>query len=236
MTSSSGSNAPDFGAFRPRAVKSDAEGQSVGTSSAAEHDAEVSEDAMDSAQAVPVAVPDDLIEVGVIGQAYGVRGQVKVFPHAGAPDGDAAMLNARYWWFRGPREQTPRRLAVRGARVHSGAVAVAIVGCDDRDAAVALKGTAVLVRRADFPALPDGEYYWVDLIDLAVVNPEGTALGRVRDLMDNGAHSVLRVVYDAPDAEGLTVERERLIPFVDAYLREVDLAAKRIVVDWDVDY
>ncbi len=236
MTSSSGSNAPGFGAFRPRAVKSDAGEKAVETPPVAEHGAAVTEEAMDPVQAGAVAIPDDLIEVGVIGQAYGVRGQVKVFPHAGAPDGDAAMLNARYWWFRGPREQTPRRLAVRGAKVHSGAVAVAIAGCDDRDAAVALKGTAVLVRRSDFPALPDGEYYWVDLIDLAVVNPEGTTLGRVRDLMDNGAHSVLRVVYDALDADGKAVERERLIPFVDAYLREVDLAAKRIVVDWDVDY
>ncbi|WP_347554779.1 ribosome maturation factor RimM [Robbsia sp. KACC 23696] len=227
---------PDFGAFRPRPAKGGVAEKSVDASPNAERDAEQSGDAVASMEVASFALPDDLIEVGVIGQAYGVRGQVKVFPHAGAPDGDAAMLNARHWWLRGPRDAAPRRLAVRGPRVHSGAIAASIAGCDDRDAAMALKGTAVLVRRADFPALPDGEYYWVDLIDLAVVNPAGTALGRVRDLMDNGAHSVLRVVYDAQDADGLTVERERLIPFVDAYLREVDLPGKRIVVDWDVDY
>jgi len=230
---SSGSNAPGFGAFRPRAPKGGA------TEKAADEHREADVEVVAQADAVPVepvVLPNDLIEVGVIGQAYGVRGQVKVFPHAGAADGDAAMLNAKYWWLRGPRESAPRRTAVRGAKVHSGAVAVSIAGCDDRDAALALKGTAVLVRRADFPALPDGEYYWVDLLGLAVVNPAGTALGRVCDLMDNGAHSVLRVAYDTQEANGQTVERERLIPFVDAYLREVDLPGKRIVVDWDVDY
>lgn len=181
-------------------------------------------------------VPDDLIEVGYIAQAYGVRGQVKIFPHATVGDGGDALLAAKYWWIAGGRPRTLRRVKVSSAKPHSGAVTAALAGSDDRNSAEALRGSTVSVRRADFPKLDAGEYYWVDLIGLDVANPAGTALGRVSGLIDNGAHSVLRVAYASVDAAGKSVEAERLIPFVDAYLREVDLAGKRIVVDWDVDY
>lgn len=181
-------------------------------------------------------IPDDLVEIGVIAQAYGVRGQVKIFPHASVGEGGDALLAAPYWWINGGKPRVMRRVKVTGARPHSGAIAAGLAGSNDRDAAEALRGSTVSVRRADFPKLGGGEYYWVDLIGLEVVNPAGTALGRVSDLMDNGAHSVLRVAYSSEDANGKAIEAERLIPFVDAYLREVDLAGKRIVVDWDVDY
>jgi len=205
--------------------------------------ANVSTDALPQAAAVSAAhsdqMPDDLIEVGAIAQAYGVRGQVKVLPHANVGD---ALVAAPYWWLaksatgRGGPVGTKRRVKVLGARHHSGSVAAALSGSTDRDAAEALRGSTVWVRRADFPKLDDGEYYWVDLIGLDVFNPSGTTLGRVVDLMDNGAHSVLRVGFDVTDAAGHVTQDERLIPFVDAYLRDVDLTAKKIVVDWDVDY
>jgi len=193
-------------------------------------------DAHRSADVDPNVIPDDLIEVGAIAQAYGVRGQVKIFPHATVGEGGDALLAAPYWWLAGGRPRVTRRIQVLSAREHSGAIAAAFAGVDDRNAAEALRGSTVSVRRADFPKLGTDEFYWVDLIGLDVVNPAGTALGRVSDLMDNGAHSVLRVAYSSQDAAGKTLQLERLIPFVDAYLRDVDLAAKRIVVDWDVDY
>ena len=184
-------------------------------------------------------IPDDLIEVGAIAQAYGVRGQVKIFPHAGVGDGGDALLAAPHWWLAkgvAGKVGTKRRVKVLSARHHSGSVAAALSGSTDRNTAEALRGSTVWVRRADFPKLSTGEYYWVDLIGLEVVNPSGTVLGHVTDLMDNNAHSVLRVGFDVTDAAGHITQDERLIPFVDAYLRDVDLVAKKIVVDWDVDY
>ena len=61
-------------------------------------------------------------------------------------------------------------------------------------------------------------------------------LGRVADLIDNGAHSILRIEYPSTDKDGKPVTGERLIPFVGVYVKTVDRAAKRIVVDWDADY
>jgi 16S rRNA processing protein RimM len=98
----------------------------------------------------------------------------------------------------------------------------------DRTAAEALHGALVFISRTSFPTAGIGEYYWVDLIGLAVVNRQGDALGTVVGLLDTGAHSVLRVQTQPT--------QERLIPFVAAYVDEVDLAQRRILVDWGLDY
>jgi 16S rRNA processing protein RimM len=90
------------------------------------------------------------------------------------------------------------------------------------------------VSRASFPAAAEGEYYWVDLIGLQVLNREGVDLGQVRDLMSTGPQTVL-VIEAAPETEGAKPV-ERMIPFVAAFVDGVDLPGKRITVDWQPDY
>jgi 16S rRNA processing protein RimM len=185
------------------------------------------------------SLPDDLIEVGYVGAAYGIRGWIKVQPHA---DDAGGLLNARRWWLLMPPRAgvqpavsaQPEALSVKIAqsREHSGTVVAQAVGISDRNLAEALKGRRVWIRREDFPAPAENEFYWVDLIGCAVVNEQGESLGEVSGLIDNGAHQVLQVAYVLPDGKA----DERLIPFVDAYLRTVDITAKKIVVDWGLDY
>jgi 16S rRNA processing protein RimM len=69
-----------------------------------------------------------------------------------------------------------------------------------------------------------------------VVNREGALLGTVTDLLDTGAHSVLRVRRPDAAAGASLDESERLIPFVAAYIDDVNLAERRITVDWGLDY
>lgn len=107
-------------------------------------------------------------------------------------------------------------------------------GVSSRDEAQQLKGRLIKVSRQAFPALPEGEYYWVDLMGLSVINREGLALGMVRELMSTGPHAVL--VLDVADGEAVPPVRERLIPFVGAYVDRVDLEARSIIVDWQPDY
>ena len=113
---------------------------------------------------------------------------------------------------------------------HAEVVAVGRVSA----AAEALRGWRIFVSRGSFPSTDQDEYYWVDLIGLEVVNREGSSLGTVADLMDTGAHSVLRVTQAATGEPGR--ETERLIPFVAAYVDEVCLERRRITVDWGLDY
>ena len=177
-------------------------------------------------------IPADLTPVGHITGAYGIRGGIRVSPYSTDAD---ALLNVKTWWLDKP---SLHPVEVRTAKMHSGDVVATLAGLLDRDAAEALKGASVQVSRAEFPALPEDEYYWSDLIGLDVVNLQGEALGKVTDMMHNGAQSILRIapvpVQDAvePDEKA----QERLIPFVDQFVKTVDLEAKKITVDWGLDY
>ena len=102
---------------------------------------------------------------------------------------------------------------------------------DDRTAAEALRGARVFVPRSSFPTASADEYYWVDLIGLAVINREGVALGLVKELLSTGPQTVLVMEYET---EGKLLER--MIPFVSAYIDTVDLPGRRITVDWQADY
>ncbi|SAK82593.1 16S rRNA-processing protein RimM [Caballeronia fortuita] len=181
------------------------------------------------------ALPEDAVEVGFIADAYGLKGWVKIVPHANGKQGGDALLSARRWWLVKGRDRKSARCLQ--SKVHADTIVARLAGCDDRDAALALKGHTVNIARSDFPKLDsDDEFYWVDLIGLNVENEAGVALGRVADMIDNGAHSILRIEYPDTTKDGAPVTGERLIPFVGVYVKTVDRAAKRIVVDWDADY
>ena len=175
------------------------------------------------------AIPDDLVQVGHITGAYGLRGGIRVTPYSADAD---ALLNVKTWWLDKP---ALRPVQVRSAKYHSGDVVATLVDLDDRDLAEALKGASVQVSRSQFPELPDDEYYWSDLIGLDVVNLQGEALGTVTDMMHNGAQSILRIA-PVPDEASEEKAPERLVPFVDQFVKNVDLAAKKITLDWGLDY
>jgi 16S rRNA processing protein RimM len=191
----------------------------------------LTDSAAHSTSASAQAVPDDLIQVGHITGAYGLRGGVRVTPYSMDAD---ALLSVKTWWIDKP---SLRAVQMRNAKYHSGDVTATLVDVTDREAAEALKGATVQVSRSDFPELPEDEYYWTDLIGLDTVNLQGEALGKVTDMMHNGAQSILRIAPEsdpsaAPDAKA----PERLVPFVDQYVKTVDLQAKVITLDWGLDY
>ena len=184
----------------------------------------------------PPPWPDDALEVGRIGEAWGLKGAFRVQPYASPPE---ALRAASRWHLR-PADGAHRAAAAgqpRLRRCASAAFATRATASSpsspdvtDRNAAEALRGARIFVARADFPRPGSDEFYWADLIGMAVVNRDGVALGAVAGLIDNGPQSVLRV---APAGEG---GEERLIPFVSAYVDSVDLPSRRIVVDWGLDY
>lgn len=173
-------------------------------------------------------VPDDLTQVGYVSGAFGVTGSIRVTPFSTDADG---LLSVKTWWLDKSGLQS---VSVRTAKLHGGDVVAQLAGTLGRDAAEALKGAAVLIPRSHFPALPADEFYWSDLIGLDVVNLQGDALGQVADMMHNGAQSILRI-HPVPDAASEKAP-ERLIPFVDQFIKTVDQAGKKITVDWGLDY
>jgi 16S rRNA processing protein RimM len=180
-----------------------------------------------------VELPADAVEVGRIADAWGIKGWFKVLPHSASPE---ALFSSRRWFLQ-PSERGAKAfsgtvlLRVREAKEHSDTVVASAHDVDDRSAAEALKGARIFVARSSFPTAGDDEYYWVDLIGLAVVNREGVALGQVKELLSTGPQTVLVLEYTDGDKA-----LERMIPFVSAFVDGVDLAARRITVDWQPDY
>ena len=188
-----------------------------------------------------LAFPDDAIEVGRVLGAWGIKGGIRVQPFSKDPE---ALLSAKRWFIRPPEGlgaklgvlSFPPSLRVTHSKVHGDSVVATAQQLPDHNAAEAMQGARIFISRSNFPSAGDGEFYWIDLIGLAVVNRQGEALGTVIDLIDTGAHSVLRL--RRPDAvEGASLEAsERLIPFVAAFIDDVSLVERRITVDWGLDF
>lgn len=187
---------------------------------------------MSAAGAADACWPEDAVEVGRIVDAFGVKGWIKVQPFSSDPQ---ALYSSRRWFLSSPDDASretdlPMLLRVNDARDHGGMVVARAEEIGDRQAAERLRGARVFVSRASFPSAATDEFYWVDLIGLQVVNRQGEMLGEVIGLLDIGAHSVLSVAPSDAQAP------QRLIPFVAAYVDDVDLVARRITVDWGLDY
>ena len=157
---------------------------------------------------------------------FGIKGWIKARPFSAVP---AALLDHELWWL-GKDEQGDdwREFRVVNARLHAGTLVAELEGFATRESAMSLRGAWIGVPRAALPKIRAGEFYRSELSGLAVVNRQGEALGRVVGFLDTGAHPVLRLI--AEDGS------ERLIPWVAAYVDEVDSAAGRIQVDWQRDF
>lgn len=159
--------------------------------------------------------------MGRILAPYGVRGWIKVRPQTESTDG---LLGYRTWWLGKQGEWNSYQLLE--GRVHGTDVVARLEGVADRDLAAQLRGCEVAVPRSELPPAPEGEYYWADLIGLEVVNRDGVRLGQVAEVFATGANDVLVV----------RGELERLIPFVEAVVVDVDLEGALLTLDWGADY
>lgn len=179
------------------------------------------------------ALPQDLVELGLIQDAQGLRGQIKVRPFSSDP---VALLSTKSIWLsllspqlsQGVRTpEAPRRYAVNSAKLHSGFVVMGLDGIVDRDQALAVKGARLLLSRAAFPLAESSSYYWVDLLGCQAIGHDQADLGLVTEITENGAHPIMAVQCG---------DRIRLIPFVPEIVQDVDLTEKRITVLWEADW
>lgn len=168
-----------------------------------------------------------MIILGRIVAPFGVQGWVKIHPFGDDP---LSWKKMPQWWL-SPDDtaEAPAWKAYKlaGCRAHGKGWIAAFEGVADRNGAEALTRQYIAAPREAMPATDSNEYYWGDLIGLQVENEAGEALGTVSSLLSAGAHDVLQI------ADG---EDEHLVPFVAAYVIDVDLAEKRIRVVWQKDW
>lgn len=195
------------------------------------------------------SIPADLVELGRIVSAYGVRGWVKIQPHSMQTK---ALLSSKTWWLKTPRPESqagvfasasPRQ--IQTAKQHGATIVAQFEGLDNRELAHALKGYTVWVSRSVFPKADEDEFYWVDLIGCRFFGErdgQSVCMGEVVEVLDNSAQSILVVHRGSWDVEGVfTPEKdeqgrplEELVPFVQAIVHSVDLPGRALHSHWSV--
>lgn len=155
--------------------------------------------------------------------AFGVRGELKIDSFT---QPKSAILKYQPWIMRDAKSPQRELAHARGRDTAKGLVAT-FPGVTDRDAAEALRGTDIYAPRSALPPPKPGEYYWVDLEGLRVVNLEGADFGTVSHLFSTGANDVLVARGD----------RERMIPFLEPdFITSVNFDSGVVTVDWDADF
>lgn len=157
--------------------------------------------------------PDWLV-VGKIIAAFGTKGELRVMSQTDFPQRFEA--GAELWV-----EREDRPLTVEHCRWHKGKAVLKLRAVDDRDQAEELRGRYLRVPGSDLAKLDEGEYYLFQLVGLTAVTEEGRELGRVKEVLQTGANDVY--VVDTPRGE-------LLLPAIQDVVKDVELAAGRLVV------
>lgn len=159
--------------------------------------------------------------IGSFASPYGVHGWIKVMsatkPHSN-------IFAYKPWYTKTPTGW--QALTIQQHKVHGKALLVKLAQIDDCDQARQLLHAAIATDQ--LPPLPEGEYYWHELINLQVHNVAGVDFGKVEELLETGANDVLSVV----DATG----KQRLLPYIDQVVLKIDRQQGTMLVDWQADW
>jgi 16S rRNA processing protein RimM len=173
----------------------------------------------------PPAAGDRMVILGRLGAPWGVKGWIKVNSYTDPP---AAILDYPVWHV-GRADGSWESVRLRTGRAHGTgrSVVVELDGVASPEDARRYVSRDVGLPRSQLPEPAPGEYYWDDLVGCRVATVDGVELGVVSHFHEFPANPVMAV---------RGAGRERWVPLAPRHLKRVDLAARRIVVDWDAEY
>jgi len=164
----------------------------------------------------------ELIAIGRIARVHGIHGRLRVVYY----NEDKTRFSSYKRVLLKDREGRLGSFRVEEARIHGKFILLSLEGVDSIDQAERLVGSAVLVERADLPDLERGEYYWADLIGMEVTTPEGERVGEVCSIVPTGGTDVIVIG---------TGKEELLVPATENWIRGIDTASKRMVIEFSED-
>lgn len=161
------------------------------------------------------------ITMGKLGSTYGVHGWLKIGAYT---DHGPDLLDYSPWYL--SKDGKTWKLAdLEGSKEHGSGILAKFNGIDSPEEARLLTGMLIGIERSQMAELPEGEYYWTDLIGLNVIDKEGTFLGVVTYLMETGSNDVIIIKGD----------KEHAIPYLmNDVILSIDLEKKEIRVDWEL--
>ncbi|AHE66037.1 ribosome maturation factor RimM [Legionella oakridgensis] len=165
---------------------------------------------------------DEWVIVGKFGRPHGVKGLITVISFTEPREN---ILHYTPWYIGTKEGWQP--LTLQRADINNKLILAQLECCHDREQAAHLTNTEIAVRRAQFPELKAGEYYWHQLIGMDVINLQGITLGTISEIMPTGSNDVLVI----------SGQKRFLIPYLPGhYVLEIDDQKNLITVDWDVDF
>jgi 16S rRNA processing protein RimM len=156
------------------------------------------------------------IKIGQIVRPFGLKGEVKIKLFTDFPDqrftlGMPLVLTG---------EKSDVDVVVSSFRMHQGFALVSFEGKPSIDDVEIYRNFEVSIDEDRIEQNED-EIYFFDLIDCAVMDEEGVCLGIISEVIDTPAHAIIRVKREGKDL---------LIPYVDAFILDEDMDAKKIIV------
>ncbi len=175
-------------------------------------------------------VEDEIVLLGKITSAFGIKGGIKVHSFSKPR---ANILNYSSWLLKIDGKWQPTKLL--SGKEQDKTITVQLEGIKDRSQAELLNGTEIAVYASQLPEVGHDEYYWRDLEGMKVTNLEGVEFGVVSHLIETGANDVLVVKQTAEQALGKK-RQERMIPFTEHAVKEINRTEQSILVDWDEEF
>lgn len=160
---------------------------------------------------------EEFVLIGKVLGTHGIRGQLRVMPYSG----DSGSISGLKQFYLATTSGPGEPYVIARSAPYKKQVLVTLRGYDDINAVQVFVGREVYIRRDQLPRLPDGEYYWIDLIGLKVLTTGGESLGTLKDILQTGENDVY-VVQSAA--------REYLIPAIEEVVVEIDLAGRRMII------
>lgn len=161
---------------------------------------------------------DELVLIGKIAATHGIRGQLRVVPYSGDAD---SILSQRTIVLKGSKGEFDI-FEVENSSLHGKRVLITLKSFADINKVEHLVGREVYVERGRLPELPEGEYYWCDLMGLKVFTVQGELLGKISDILATGSNDVYAV---------RSGEKEYLIPAVEGIVTTINLGEGVMIVD-----
>jgi len=161
----------------------------------------------------------DLVLIGTVVKPQGRRGEVLVHPHTDQPERFPGLRTA---FLSGPGDAV-REVRITSCWPHKGRHVLKLEGVDSINDAEPLRGCEIRIAEDELAELPEGSFYHHQLTGLRVVDSDGEELGVVEDVMETGAGAPVLVVRGGGG--------ETLVPLATDFVRQVDLAGDRILIE-----
>ncbi|OGO93755.1 MAG: hypothetical protein A3F10_06165 [Coxiella sp. RIFCSPHIGHO2_12_FULL_42_15] len=160
--------------------------------------------------------------VGKFGGTHGVHGWIKVLSFTQPAENIQKYL---HWFVKVKGQWQP--LHIEAQKTHGETLLIKIKDINTPEEVRRYTNCLIGIEQNQLPTLPEGEYYWSQLIGLTVITTDGRVLGKIDYLFATGANDII-VVKDRD-------HQEHLLPYINNVIKSVDLAKAEMHVDWDID-